>query len=664
MARDDHRRSANALDFVYDAAMQNHRTFTAHHLLRPARRIAVAISAFYALALPFAAVSAEAGEANRPAVTQPTTPAAPAAASPKAGAPGGGTRAATGSTGANTARRVAASQSARESTLSYEQVMYQYLLSEIAVQRGGGALATRGMLDLAKRSNDPRIARRAAEIAFQSRQMSEAREALILWLGLEPEAGVARQALAALVGTQAGLDKTIEALSTWLAEKSFQPVLFTQTPYLVARFPDRASAAAAVASLASRYPASAEAQYAVAATAQLAGDSTKALDAIERALVLAPGYARAAMAKADILRSQPDGLDAATDFLARFLKGHPTETAVRSAYARLLVAGKSLLSAREEFRRVAKELPRDPEPTYASGLISLQMEDWALATAAFQETLDREPRDRNPVLFNLAMAAEGRGDAEAKLSWLRQVTRAGSGELFVSAQLKLASEIARREGVDAGRNFLRQAQAGLVSDEDEPIPAARRQIDVPDLRTQLIMAEAQLLRDASAYADAYQVLTNALAEQPESVALRYDRAMVAEKLNRLDDMESDLRTVMSVKPDHAHAYNALGYTFAERGMRLDEAEALITRAVALAPEDPFILDSLGWVQFKRGQLKDAEATLVRAYGLRRDPEIAAHLAEVMWAAGRREAALAFLERAQIEFPGNPTLSAVQARLRP
>jgi tetratricopeptide (TPR) repeat protein len=118
-----------------------------------------------------------------------------------------------------------------------------------------------------------------------------------------------------------------------------------------------------------------------------------------------------------------------------------------------------------------------------------------------------------------------------------------------------------------------------------------------------------------------------------------------------------------VKPDHAHAYNALGYAFAERSIRLPEAMDLIRKAVALAPEDAFILDSLGWVQYRMQQVDEALATLTRAYRMRPDPEIASHLGEVLWVSGKKDEAQQVWQRALLENPGNATLIAVIERFK-
>ena len=213
----------------------------------------------------------------------------------------------------------------------------------------------------------------------------------------------------------------------------------------------------------------------------------------------------------------------------------------------------------------------------------------------------------------------------------------------MTAKLRTASLLAKRDGIEAGRKYLRDAQ---IAEES------------PEIRTQLILAEAQLLRDAKAFREAFQLLDEAVKQTPNSAELLYDRAMVAEKINKLDVLEADLTRVIELKPDYAHAYNALGYTLAERNKRLDEAYELIQKAVKLAPDDPFIQDSLGWVQFRMSRIDDALATLKKAYKTRRDPEIAAHLGEVLWAAGQREEAQKIWREALLESPGHDALASL------
>jgi Flp pilus assembly protein TadD len=153
-----------------------------------------------------------------------------------------------------------------------------------------------------------------------------------------------------------------------------------------------------------------------------------------------------------------------------------------------------------------------------------------------------------------------------------------------------------------------------------------------------------------------------VAKFPTNPDLLYDFALLAEKTGRLDVMEKSLREVMVQAPDNHHAYNALGYSLAERNVRLPEALELIGKALKIAPDDPFIMDSMGWVQYRLGNLDEAEKQLRAAHALRSDPEIAVHLGEVLWHKGKKADALKLWREARAKDPKNDTLKNTLARL--
>src|SRR5581483_355893 len=185
----------------------------------------------------------------------------------------------------------------------------------------------------------------------------------------------------------------------------------------------------------------------------------------------------------------------------------------------------------------------------------------------------------------------------------------------------------------------------------------------PDEEAQVTVAEAQLLRDANRVRDAYDVLGEALKKDPDQPDLLYDYALTAERLQRYDVLEDKLRKLMEVKPDHAHAYNALGYSLVERNTRLPEAKKLIQRALELAPDDSFIVDSMGWLLYREGDLKGAAQELRRAYSGRPDPEIGAHLGEVLWMMGERDQAKQVWQESLKASPDNETLIKTIERFR-
>jgi tetratricopeptide (TPR) repeat protein len=525
-----------------------------------------------------------------------------------------------------------------------DQILYQYLISEIAGQRGRTSLAMRGLMDLAEKTRDARVARRAVELAFQARELGMALEATTLWLELDPNSAIARQALGALSAGQTTLEEAQKSLVPMLAEERAPRMLMQLNPFF-ARFPDKTAVAEAVKALATPHLKTAEAQFALSLAYFNAKDLSGALEYADSAEQRRPGWSQAAILKSQILREQSE--DKARDYLTAFVAKYPDTNEVRVTLARMLVAQKSYLSAREQFRVAMKNDPQDPELPYAVGLLAQQIEDYADAETQFKRVLELAPQDVNPVRFNLGVVAEAKKQPDNAVTWYRTVT---SGEYFINAQLKIASIVAKRDGMPAARKFLQDTQAAAA--------------DSPETRVQLILVEAQLLRDAKAHAEAFMFLSQAISQQPDTADLLYDRAMVAEKIDKLDIMEADLRRVIELKPDHAHAYNALGYTFADRNIRLPEAYELVQKAIKIAPTDVFIQDSLGWVQFRLGRTEEAYQTLNAAYATKRDPEIAAHLGEILWAKGSRDEALKLWRTALTESPENETLTAILRKYQP
>jgi len=245
--------------------------------------------------------------------------------------------------------------------------------------------------------------------------------------------------------------------------------------------------------------------------------------------------------------------------------------------------------------------------------------------------------------LQLAQIAEKRRDYAAATAWLDRIENAQD---LVSAQTRRASILAAQGRLDDARKLIRALP--------ERTPT--------DARVKLT-AEVQLLREQKQYRAGYDLLAAAVAKSPRDVDLLYDQAMLAEKLDSLPEMERLLRQVIAIKPDYHHAYNALGYSLADRGIRLPEAKQLIQKALEFAPGDPFISDSLGWVEFRMGNRAEALRILEAAYKARPDAEIAAHLGEVLWSTGQRERAQAIWREGLLLNAENDTLRDTLKRLR-
>jgi tetratricopeptide (TPR) repeat protein len=523
-----------------------------------------------------------------------------------------------------------------------EPLLYELLLAEIALQRGDAALAAKTYLELAKRTRDPRVARRAAEVASLARAPDLALEAARVWHEAEPESVQALQTLTALLVRARKVEEAEPYLATLLSRDGAATANgFLQLGRLLAGNPDKQANLRLVQRLAARHPQMAQAQLAVAQAALAAEDEAQALAQTRRARALQPDWEMAAIYEAQILQRKDPA--AAAQSLAAFLEGQPKARDARLAYARLLVGERRLAEARAQFEALLAAFPDNGEVRYAVGLLAMQLRDFATAESVFKRLLDAGFRDPSGVRYLLGQAAEEQRKWTEALDWYGSIER---GENALPARLRTAGVLAKQGRLEEARAYLRKVEA---SEEQ---------------RVQLLVTEAHILREANQHLEAYELLDRALVQQPEQPELLYDHALTAEKLERFDVLEASLRKLIRLKPDHAHAYNALGYSFADRNLRLPEARKLIERALELMPEDYYIIDSMGWVLYRMGDLKGALEHLRRAYLGRPDAEIGAHLGEVLWKLGRRDEAGRIWDEALKQFPENETLRKTLKRLRP
>lgn len=529
------------------------------------------------------------------------------------------------------------------------EVMYKVLAAELAFQRGDAFAAYATMLSVARGTGDPRLARRAVEFAAAGSLMSEALKAARVWRELAPRSEEAAQATLGLLIAAGRLDEAKQIMARQLAAATpaTLPVVIAGVQRQLSRVQDRQRGLALMRELIEPYRSSVDAQLTLAQIAMVAGDRATALREARAALEKHPASELAALTLAQIIGDKAE----ASAVLADFLKQNPRSREVRLAYSRMLFEQNRLDEAREEFETLLEQHPQDQTALYAIGLLSAQagkLDDAERYLAAYVKSLGGQPdreRDSTQALMVLAQIAEQRGDIPAALKWLEMVDSSAQGS-YLGATMKRAQLTAQSGQLDAARNLLQRADVGS---EDE--------------RIKLIVSEAQLLRDAGRLPEAMALLEEALAHHEDNVDLLYEHAMLAEKAGQFDLMERQLRKMMEVAPENQHAYNALGYSLADRNQRLPEAYDLIKKAAALAPEDPYILDSLGWVEFRLGRYEQAEATLRRAYGMKADPEIAAHLGEVLWVLGREEEARSLWRNANAKDPRNSTLQGTLQRLQ-
>lgn len=527
-----------------------------------------------------------------------------------------------------------------------EELLFKLLTSEIAFQRGDWQTAYVTLLSLAQQTRDPRIARRAAEIALSAKQADEAMSAVRLWRSLAPNSEEATQYYLSFIILSDNLSEAQPILEQRLSEARPQTrgLLAFQIQRLLARAKDKAAAFELLEKILAPYLNVPEARLALAQGAYVRGDMQRAREEAQNSLKLKPDSELAILALVQVTPDKNEAVRLLADFVAKY----PKSRDVRMGYARMLIEHKQYAKARAEFETLLKDQPGDLTSLYALGVLAMETKDYKAAESYLSTYLNQltakpdDERDPTQALLLLAQIAEERNDNEAVLKWLSQIE---PGEAYVNAQIKRAQIIAKRGDMAGARKLLHEVEAGGERE-----------------KAQLVIAEGQLLRDANQLQEAMKVYREGVKQFPTNTDLLYDYAMAAEKNSQWELMESTLRKIIELAPNNQHAYNALGYSLAERNIRLDEAFALIEKALKLAPDDPFILDSMGWVQFRLGKLQEAEEALRRAYDLRPDVEIAAHLGEVLWVKGQKDAAQKLWRDAQTKDPQNDTLKSTLARL--
>ena len=324
---------------------------------------------------------------------------------------------------------------------------------------------------------------------------------------------------------------------------------------------------------------------------------------------------------------------------------------LRMAYARVLLGLQRYPEASRQLETVTKEKPDLTEAWLVAATLQYQDNRLPAAEASLQRftelasaSADTELRQKSLTQAYLlyAQIAEKKKDFAGAEAWLARIDNA---EEVFGAQSRRASLLARQGKLAQARALLRSLPGNS-----------------PESHRLKLIAEVQLLRDQRLYQEAYKVQTELVAIAPDDAELVYDQAMLAEKAGQPDTMEQLLRQVIARQPDYHHAYNALGYSLADRGVRLDEAKQLILKALQFAPNDPFIMDSLGWVEFRLGNKADARKHLEAAFKARPDVEIAAHLGEVLWSMGDKDGATRVWKEGQRASPDNDTLKETLKRL--
>ena len=523
------------------------------------------------------------------------------------------------------------------------QVMYQLLVAEVAGQRGEIAVAVNNYLAAAKESQDANVAERAARIAILAQALEKALEAAELWVELAPDNAKSYEVLAPLLLVFGRASETVACYERYIilsAGEADQGFMQISGQLRQAKSP--VAALSVMEQLLAKHQNN---PYAWLAHGQLSlrqGKLEQAMASVDKSLALKSHWAPAVVMRARILSLQGDKKKALA-YLEEEREGElEKDVSVGMSYARLLTEAEQLPQAFAEFERLAEQDPRNVEAQYAAGVLALQLDKLDKAETHFKHVWRLRQRRMLESSYYLGRVYEEKKDPETALKYYFAVHH---GEYYLGAQSRAANLLAEQGKLARAREHLHSLRVGNERDQ-----------------VRLYLVEGELLRKAGQYQEALTFFADKLEKLPNDTSLRYARALVAERADKLTLAEEDLRIIIEREPGNAQALNALGYTLADRTERLDEALDYITRALEVEPKDAAIIDSMGWVQYRLGNHAKAVELLRQALSLIHDPEIAAHLGEVLWEMGNKQEALDVLETALGKYPEHKMLLDTMKRL--
>lgn len=530
--------------------------------------------------------------------------------------------------------------------------IFKYLAAEVAAQRGELGLATQLFFDLAKSKQNPQLAQRATQLAIFTQNAQIGLAASNLWIELSPDALEPRQTATQILVMSGDLNSAKSHLQRLLLKEDTRADGFLYLNTLLANQSDKKAVLDLVQDLAEPYPQLAEAHLTVSQAALQAQQIDLAIKSANLATKLKPDWELAAIQQSELLYIQSP--DKAIKFYRQFLNKHNTANDARLSLVKMLVSQKRFNETPSELKLLAKAAESKPEILVVIGMLALQSNHFDDAEKYLKQALSAKLLDKDLVYLYLGQLAEKKqNDAEA-LNWFAQIqaphadsNNNQSASHYLEAKINTAMIISRTQGVDAAINMLDDLQ------------------DLSNMQIALVIqTQANLLMQAKRYQEGFELLDKAVINIPGNAELIYDYAMAAEKIEKFDVVETQLRNLIKIKPNFAQAYNALGYSFADRNIQLDEALTLIEKALSFNPNDHYVIDSMGWVNYRLGQLDKAVHYLQMAYKIQADAEIAAHLGEVLWQQGRQKEAEEIWDEALKTDPDHEALKNTIKKFKP
>lgn len=519
-------------------------------------------------------------------------------------------------------------------------VLFLLMTAEIAGQRGQYALALDEYLRAANKIKDVEVIKRAAKIAVYLQDMPKLERSLQLWMEVDPDNLEAHYLLAIEAIKSGNKSRAIESLDFILArdDSDFESNTLAMLKGLQ-KPAELALAYQVFEALSIKYPGN-EKLYFVQALMDVQGKRNRQAQLkIAKALVLEPNWVKALLLQAQLYIVQGK-LAEATELLQRADTEKP-RMQIREQIAQLLMQQGRFDEAQDVLQDLIVQAPENNELKFKLALVYLQVDKEAEARDILEALVD-DPAYRDRAAFYLGRIEAKARHAKEALEWFDGIgTDPYKYEAGISSILILMDEQRFKKGL---------------------LRVQRMQTEYPQKKSDLVLIESEIYSQMQAYAKAFDVLTTALLEDADNHKILYARALIAEKLDKLDVLEDDLKYILEKNPNNVSALNALGYTLADKTNRYAEAKVYLDKAIALKPNDAIIMDSYGWLLFKLNKVSEAYQYLQRAYELEPQAEIAAHLVDVLWVMGEESEARAILSDALQKNPSDSLLIEVKERL--
>ncbi|QLI81735.1 tetratricopeptide repeat protein [Chitinibacter fontanus] len=520
-----------------------------------------------------------------------------------------------------------------------DELVMRFLIGDVAAQRGNLPLAAEAWVDLARRTKDPRVAQRAAQLSVASGQLALAQDATEIWTAAAPQALPARQLMISLLLRNGRIaDAEVHLNAMFAAKPQEVAPFFVQMHQLWGKDVDREAVLQLTLRLTEAYAPMPEAHFARAVAYSNAQQPDLAQQELDAALKLRPLWEPAVLYKVQL----NDGKDAASlDLLAAAAKANPMSSQITLAQARIAADTAQYQQAGQYYESVLARDPNQLEALVGAGLIAMQLNEVAKAQQYLTRSVQLNPKSAGHLAPYLGQLAEQRHQYALAIEWYG---KAEGDRKAQSAQRlpRLYAKLGQQSKAD-------QALRAL------PVTTTQEQIDKAQI-------EAQVWRERKDLSRAVATLTEAIARLPQEAELYYDRSLYLDLAGDTAGAEADLRQFLAMQPESVNGQNALGYILANRTNRYAEADTYLVKAYAQQPENPVILDSLGWLRFKQGKLSEALALLEKAYLAMPDAEVGAHLAEILWTKGDKARAKQILDEVLAIQPDDEVALEVRQRL--